>query len=265
MKMNVRVMVALAALVSAPLAAFDVPRAAVAPVVDGVADDAAWEEADWVAMDQLMLGAMPTPEDFSGRYKLVWTAEHLYLLAEITDDVLYDSHADPLQSYWEDDALEVFVDEDRSGGNHLYDYNAFAYHIALDNQAVDVGPFLSERHRAADERNVRVYPQHVTARWRRSLEQPNRVYWEVRLTVFGDDYRDGYEPGQEVARPVTLSPGKRLGFMLAYCDADGTAPGAGREHFMGDVAIEPVNGDRNLGYIDASVFGEITLADGAVH
>jgi hypothetical protein len=31
------------------------------------------------------------------------------------------------------------------------------------------------------------------------------------------------------------------------------------------VAIEPVNGDRNLGYIDASVFGEITLADGPGH
>ena len=56
MKTNLQVLVALAVLACGPLAAFDVPRAAVAPVVDGVADDAAWEEAaweeeGWVAMD----------------------------------------------------------------------------------------------------------------------------------------------------------------------------------------------------------------------
>ena len=34
-----------------------------------------------------------------------------------------------------------------------------------------------------------------------------------------------------------------------------------REHFIGDVDVEPVNGDRNRGYIDASVFGTIHLLD----
>ena len=48
-----------------------------------------------------------------------------------------------------------------------------------------------------------------------------------------------------------------LGLLVAYCDADGPE---GREHFMTDVEIAPVNGDRNRGYIDAGVFGRITLA-----
>ena len=47
-----------------------------------------------------------------------------------------------------------------------------------------------------------------------------------------------------------------MGFMLAYCDNDGSPE---REHFVGSHEITPVNGDKNLGFIDASVFGKITL------
>ena len=240
-----------------PAWAFDVPRAAQAPVIDGDPADPAWERAEWRAIDQLMLGAPPGAEDFSGRYKLVWTEDHLYLLAEIVDDVLHDSRADPLLQYWEDDTLEVFIDEDRSGGDHLASYNAFAYHIALDNQAVDIGPWLSEADRESGNFNRRLYPEHIHAAWKRSPEAPHVVVWEARITVFGDDYRDEAPEG-EVSRPVRLFPGKKLGFMVAYCDADDSS---GRQHFVGDVVIEPVNGDRNRGYIDASVFGEIRLVE----
>lgn len=243
-------------LAAAPALAWDVPRAAEAPVIDGVADDPAWALAEWRPMDQLMWGTMPEPADFSGRYKLVWTPERLYLLAEITDDVLIDTHADPLENYWEDDALEFFLDEDASGGNHLHSYNAFAQHIGLDNQSADIGPFRSAEDEAAGRRFVRTYPDMVTARWQRAAEAPHPLVWEVEITVFGDDYHD--DPDRPQASPVTLHAGKNLGFMLAYCDADSPA---GREHFLGDVAVEPVDGDRNRGYIDASVFGTITLVE----
>lgn len=46
--------------------------------------------------------------------------------------------------------------------------------------------------------------------------------------------------------------------MLAYCDNDGSAS---REHFIGSVAIEPKNGDKNLGYKDAGVFAPLTLVE----
>lgn len=210
-------------------------------------------------MDKLMWGTLPGKEDFSGRYKLVWTPDHLYLLAEITDDILYDSHPDPLDSYWEDDALEIFIDADASGGDHLHNYNAFAYHVSLDNQAADIGPFLSDADRLAEKANVRLFPGHVQSQWKRSPDEPNKIYWEVKITVMGDDYRDSYAAGQAEAKALSLKAGEVMGFMLAYCDSDGTTEGGGREHFMGDVDIEPVNGDRNLGYINASVFGRITL------
>lgn len=240
---------------------FDVPFAKQAPVVDGDPSDPAWASAEWIPIDKLMLGTMPEKDDFSGRYKLVWTADHLYLLAEITDDVLHDSHPDPLELYWEDDTLEIFIDADASGGNHLFSDNAFAYHIALDNQVADIGPYLSEEHRQAEKTNRRLLPGHVYAQWKRSQDEPYNLYWEVKISVMGDDYRDSYAVGEQEAQALTLKSGMTMGFMVAYCDSDGKIESGGREHFIGDVEIEPVNGDRNLGYIDASVFGKITLVE----
>ncbi len=236
--------------------AWDVGRVDAAPAIDGVADDAAWDRAEWRPMDQLMWGVATTPEDFSGRYKLVWTPEKLYLLAEITDDVLVDGHPDPLERYWEDDALEFFLDEDASGGDHLTSYNAFAQHISLDNQSADIGPYRSAEDEALGQRYVRTYPEMVESRWQRSGTSPYPVVWEVAITVFGDDFHD--DPNRPQAAPRTLEAGKVMGFMLAYCDADSPA---GREHFYGDVVVEPVEGDRNRGYIDAGVFARITLVE----
>lgn len=244
-------------IISVSVQAFDVPFVDRAPLLNGDPSDPAWEQADWRPMDQLISGSMPEADDFSGRYKLVWTVDKLYLLAEITDDILYDSHADPLDQYWEDDALEVFIDADASGGDHLFNYNAFAFHISLDNQAVDIGPYLSEQDRKAEKTHVRLFPDLVQSVWKRSLNKPNTIFWELEITPVSDDYQDSYADGELPAIPLIV--GMKMGFMLAYCDSDGELDSKGREHFMGDVPITPVNGDRNLGYKDASVFGEIHL------
>jgi hypothetical protein len=55
---------------------------------------------------------------------------------------------------------------------------------------------------------------------------------------------------------VNLFEGKKLGFMLAYCDNDGSRE---REHFIGSTDIKAVNGSKNLGYITADVFQKLTL------
>ncbi|MEO0422959.1 MAG: CBM9 family sugar-binding protein [Pseudomonadota bacterium] len=224
------------------------------PVIDGVPDDSAWAAAPWYALDFSILGAVPTTDDFSARYRVTWDAHYLYLLAEITDDVLVDAHASPYESYWNDDTLEIFVDEDASGGIHQFNHSAFAYHIGLDNQVVDIGPFRTEAERARGEPIVVRLPSHVTARWQRSATPPYPLYWEVKLRLHR--FTDDAAP----LEPVTLRAGKEIGFMVAYCDADDAN---GRQHFMGDVEIEAVNGDRNLGYIDADVFGRLTLRQAA--
>ncbi|MEM9529326.1 MAG: sugar-binding protein [Pseudomonadota bacterium] len=236
---------------AAPIWAWEVTYAATPPQIDGRDDDAAWAEASWRPIDQVILGEPPEPADFSGRYKLVWTEERLYLLAEIIDDVLLDAEPNPRVSYWNDDALELLIDENRSGGNHHYSYNAFAYHIALDNQVVDIAPHLEGFEGSP---RVLTFPDHLTSRWRRRSEAPYTVVWEVSLAVYGDDYSESANPP---STPRLLKAGETLGFMAAYCDAD--EPGK-RDNFLTDLAIEPVNGDRNRAYIDAGVFGPITLA-----
>jgi len=222
--------------------AYEAPHANVAPTIDGQSSDSAWAKASWENIDQLTVGEQPSADDFSGRFKVVWTTEKLYLLAEIVDDVLIDTHSDPLDSYWDDDTLEIFIDEDKSGGNHLESYNAFAYHIALDNQTVDF----------SSEGKPRTFNDHVNSVWKRSAESPNKIIWEASFDIYSDAFSDH----NNTAKPVSLAAGKELGFMVAYCDSDGMN---GREHFVGSHEIAPVDGDRNRGYIDASVFDYLKL------
>lgn len=224
----------------------DIRKSTRAPVIDGEMDDV-WQMAEWRPLNHHITGSMPDGEDFSGRYKLLWDQDHLYILAEITDDVLFDGHPDPREAYWDDDSLEVFVDEDASGGDHLHNHNAFAYHIALDGHVADMGAQLED-----GKAEILLLDDHAKSRWKRSESRPQAVLWEVAITLFDDTF----DPASNANEPVKLKPGKEIGFMLAYCDNDGSNE---REHFIGSHAIDPVDGDKNLGYITADVFGRFTL------
>ncbi len=215
------------------------PKAQVAPVIDGHADDPAWSAAPWRELDQRWLGPEYSAEDFRGRYQVVWTPERLYVLFEFVDDILIDRYRDPLVQYWDDDTLEIFIDEDHSGGNHQYNHNAFAYHVALDNQAIDIGT----------DRKARAYNDHVESAWR---QHADTTVWEVSIEVYADDYVDDAPDNT----PVELFAGKTLGFMLAYCDNDGSAI---RENFIGSEYAAPPQPDR--GWIDAGLFGTLMLVD----
>ncbi len=208
-----------------------------APVVDGIVDET-WQSLSWHPLKYLMEGSEASAEDFSGDFKLAWRKEGLYVLARIKDDRLFDQYADPLVQYWDDDALEIFVDADQSGGEHKTSYNAFAYHIGLDNQNADID----------DEGKARLYNDHVVSRW---LRHDDYVIWEVLVKVFNDDY----DHRKSRNKPLALKRGMQLGFMLAYCDNDDSLT---REHFYGSTFIEGEN--KNLGWINASVFTPIELA-----
>ena len=215
------------------------PRATAPVTVDGIADDAVWQNAVWRPIDQRWLGPEFTAEDFSGRFKIAWTEDRLYLLVEFTDDILFDSHRDPLVQYWDDDCLEIFLDEDFSGGDHQFNHNAFAYHFSLDNRAIDIG---------TDQR-PREYTDHVESQWRQTGD---KVVWEVSIQVYDDSYVDGSEANE----PVALHAGKRLGLMVAYCDNDGSEL---RENFIGSESVP--TGPKDRGWIDAGIFGELLLEE----
>lgn len=209
-------------------------------VIDGKIESL-WDKATWHRMPYLMAGSKPNAQDFTGKYQLLWDQNYLYLHAEIIDDILYDKSPAPTLNYWQDDCLEVFIDSDASGGIHQYNHSAFAYHIALDNQVVDLD----------EDKRPRLYNQHVFSRWQRNAQQPEKIHWEVAIKLFPDAYSDNQPlPAQQ------LKVNQTIGFMLAYCDNDGSQQ---REHFMGSADITPVNGDTNRGWIDADVFTRMTL------
>ncbi len=216
----------------------EVPKVDQPPTIDGKANDRIWEQASWHALDQNWMGKAYSHEDFNGRYKLAWDSDVLYLLVEIVDDVYFDKTKDPLKLYWDDDCLEIFVDGDNSGGLHQYSYNAFAYHIALDQNVVDIAPDKSEQ----------LFNDHMVMA---SLTEGNTMTWEIALNIYPGTYTK--EGG---TKPEKLSKNKKLGFALAYCDNDGSLE---RENFIGSVFIP--GEDKNLAWIDADIFGTLVLKE----
>ena len=189
-------------------------------------------------MDEVWLGDSLSKTDFSGKYKVSWSNEALYVLAEIKDDTLIDKIEDPLERWWDDDCLEIFIDEDNSGGEHQYNHNAFAYHIALDGNVVDM----------STKREGKLYNSHIQSK----LTTENKTsLWEVKISLFDDSYSDS-----GTNTPVKLTANKKVGFAIAYCDNDKSIE---RENFIGSIPVE--GEDKNRGWIDANIFGTLLLVD----
>jgi hypothetical protein len=218
---------------------YSAPEAQLPPEIDGIVNDECWNNAEWKDLNYALgkVTTLPSADDFSGRYKLTWTKDKLYLLAEITDDTLTDSHSDPLISYWEDDALEIFIDEDHSGGEHTNNHNAFAYHVALDYNVVDLMNDASGK--------AGLYNDNITCVRK---DNGNVHTWELSINIYDDSYVDGSKSNT----PLTLSAGKIMGFALAYCDSDGTT----RENFVGSIPVPP---GQDYGWQNADVFSSLTL------
>ncbi len=207
------------------------------PVLDGSGSDDPWEATEWLPINQTWAGAIPDPNDFSGRFKLAWDENNLYILAETTDDVLFDVNSQALDHFWDDDCLVVFLDEDTSGGEHEFNYNAFAYHIALDGRVADIAP----------DSSFRYYNDHCLAR---RIARDNVNTWEVAVRVFaGKQYKDG---GDNV--PLLLKRGKKVGLAIAYCDNDHSPE---RESFIGNITLP--NAEKTRKWLNADAYCTLEL------
>lgn len=216
----------------------EIKKAEITPNVDGNMDDPIWNESKWYPMDQNWIGAFPTVQDFLGRYKMTWTPEAIYILAEIKDDVLFDQYKDPLKLWWDDDCVEIFIDADNSGGEHQFNNNAFAYHIALDGNVIDLDA----------SKKPLLYNNHVTTK---RITEGDVTVWEFELIVYDDTYEEG-----KTNDPVVLAKDQKIGFAIAYNDNDGSKE---RENFMGSVFVP--GEDKNQGWINADIFGTIILVE----
>ena len=215
--------------------------------IDGVGDEPFWTQCEWYDIQYVWIpyGTSMTTGDFSGRVKFAWTEQKLLILAEIEDDILLDINANPLDYYWEDDCLELFIDEDYSGGWHENNYGAFAYHCAINERDVvdpgdeDVNSICLNDHIVFDIDTV----------------DNTHYIWELAVTL----YDDSFDESNTSNTAVTLVENKEIGISIAYCDNDEW----NRENFIGlvDVAEEHFNSS----WQDADVFGKLTLMDSGIN
>lgn len=212
-------------------------------VIDGQANDACWEKAEWKPISQVWIPylAKMAAGDFEGKFKVAWDSQYLYLLVEVVDDVLSDDHANPLQNWWDDDCVEVFIDENRSKGYHekgINANNAFAYHISTKYDAID-----------EDVNGAGInYKSHVIVRM--DTIAPHNYLWEMAIKIYDDTF---ILSNPEASR-VTLTPKKIMGFSIAYCDND---LGTTRENFIGSMYMTSATANSN--YITADYFGSLKL------
>jgi len=210
--------------------------------IDGVASEECWENAKWVDIDQVWIpyGEVMSEGDFEGRFKVSWDADFLYLLVDVVDNQLSDDYANPLENWYKDDCLEIFLDENRSKGEHRYTSNAFAYHVSQFYDAIDM---------SSSGAGIN-YKDHIEVVMTSPSE--NNYLWELAIKIYGDDY-DNNNPA---ASRINLTPDKLMGLTLAYCDNDGFAR---RENFIGSMIMTEETANDN--YITADYFGSMILVD----
>ena len=212
-------------------------------VIDGSDADACWATAKWNPINQVWLGGAMKEGDFSGKFKTAWDKNYLYVLVQVEDDSLSDDHKDPLDNYWNDDAVELFIDEDRSGGNHQYNNSAFAYHCSIFYDVIDGAGKNGATINCKNNINMRM-----------DTIGPHLYLWEFAIKMFNKNF-DYSNP--EASR-VYLIPNKLMGFSIAYCDNDGASDKL-RENFIGSVVMPA--GHENESYINADYFGTMLLVD----
>lgn len=210
--------------------------------VDGQATEECWANAEWHAIDQVWIpwAAKMKDGDFKGRFKVAWDELYLYVLVEVVDDSLSDDHSNPLQNWWDDDCLEVFVDENRSKGDHERNCNAFAYHVSLTYDAVD----LNSSGNGVNYKNNLIVDMDTIG--------TDTYLWEFAIK----NYSASFNISNPEASRVKLETGKKMGFTIAYCDNDETTA---RENFIGSMVMTQATA--NDMYKNADHFGLMILSD----
>ena len=239
------------------------------PLIDGDPMDDCWMAAEWYHIDETWInwGEEIDSSDFFGRYKMSWSATEnlLYFLVEITDDAFVDGYIFPAGGYPNFDIVEVFIDEDMSGGLHVFDNNptwgmnsenAFSYHIAVDAPADGntVSDFFACDLDGTNWPSVVMdYADHFPELTMKKIG--NRYYYEFSMAV----YNDSYDHSNMEASRVSLVGNKEIGMSLAYCDND--TPGTDRDNFFGSVWVpEDAFNDH---WMNADGFGRIRLIKGS--
>jgi tetratricopeptide (TPR) repeat protein len=99
-----------------------------APAIDGTIGEA-WKTAPEYKLENVFYTPPTSSNDLSASYRALWDHDNLYLLVEVTDDVL--RHDSPADQWWECDSVEVYIDGDNSKAP-AYGPNDYQYAFIWD-------------------------------------------------------------------------------------------------------------------------------------
>jgi hypothetical protein len=207
--------------------------------IDGYGKDSIWASVDWYGMNYKWMGKTVDSTDYSGKFKLAWNSQYLFVLVEVIDEHINPTLGNGIENYWKGDYVEVFIDEDKSGGNHQFNHQAFAYHISTEGHAID---------KSVSKETI-FFDDHVEVK---RSQIGNKHIWEMAIKLFDNTFDENANDNT----PVEIVKQKRIGFSIAYGDNDGNNS---RENFMGSKKIHGNNNDE--GYINSDVFGSILFIE----
>jgi tetratricopeptide (TPR) repeat protein len=101
-------------------------RADSSPKIDGKPDDV-WAGAPSNRIDRVAYSQPSDDTDFSAAFKTLHDSQALYLLVDVTDDRLTRDSTD----FWQDDAVEVFIDAGNDKSD-TYGDDDYQYHFSWD-------------------------------------------------------------------------------------------------------------------------------------
>jgi len=254
------------------------------PVIDGKGDDPCWAKSEWQDIKYAWMyqspmslptgasvpnpagGAIEKTADFSGRFKVVWTADRLYVLTEIIDDQIKTPNTSNVyQNPENNDCLEIFISESASTSTQARGTTAsstshfFAYHMNFTDMVSALDYVGGTNNTTATDPNVRIEGGFIKRNHHLNFkigknDTTHTYIWETEMKVYDSTYPVITSP--EDRTPVTLTKGKKMGFAVAYNDNDSTK----RDHFIGSMYVQGASdNDRNQGYKNASVYAKMYL------
>ena len=253
-----------------------VPNAISIPLIDAQGNDDCWQNIPWqnIGESWIPYGAKLDSNDYSGKFKVVWSSKSnvLYFLVEVTDNVFVDGFIPGTTAdVYNYDIIEVFIDENKSGGLHVFDgkdsiglqwgtnaENAFAYHIYAHfpkegelSTKLFAGDIAGTSWADVKRMNYAThFPEFALRR------TGIKAVWEFSLIVYNDTYEDTMI-NKDLARS-RLYAGKVMGLSLAYCDNDHPEKNPKeRDRFYGSVHVPAAA--YNDHWMNADYFGTVQL------
>jgi RNA polymerase sigma factor (sigma-70 family) len=172
------------------------------PVIDGD-EDAIWSVAPKYKLTNVIYSLPSSPKDLSADFRAMWDANNLYMLIDVTDDVLvndtrpYQFMIVPTGStvipWWYDDCVEVYIDADDSKSNQ-FDNDDAQYHFDWDRTHPTMGIHRGHGRIANIEYAIKTtekgYCTEIKFPWATLGKKPS-VGSSIGLDVHVDDDDDG--------------------------------------------------------------------------